>query len=92
MTRRDELFNRENCPMLRLSRRQLQTLELLAAGKTLKEIAFHLHIHESTVRMHLAVVKRRLNTETLAQTVGVAVALGLCSPSLEGGICSSGQV
>ena len=61
-----------------LSRRQQQVLDLLVAGCTLKEIAFELGIKPSTVRMHLAHIKQRLGTETLAQTVGRAAALGLC--------------
>ena len=61
-----------------LSRRQQQVLDLLVAGCTLKEIAFELGIKPSTVRMHLAHIKARLGTETLAQTVGRAAALGLC--------------
>lgn len=61
-----------------LSRRQQQVLDLLVTGCTLKEIAFELGIKPSTVRMHLTHIKRRLGTETLAQTVGRAAALGLC--------------
>ena len=61
-----------------LSRRQQQVLDLLVAGCTLKEVAFELGIKPSTVRMHLAHIKDRLKTETLAQTVGRAVAFGLC--------------
>lgn len=61
-----------------LSRRQQQVLDLLVAGCTLKEIAFELGIKPSTVRMHLSHIKARLGTETLAQTVGRAAALGLC--------------
>jgi len=64
--------------IVHLSPRQQQVLDLLVAGCTLKEAAFALGIKPSTVRMHLAHIKARLQTETLAQTVGRAVALGLC--------------
>lgn len=66
-----------------LSRRQKQVLDLLVAGRMLKEVAYELGIKPSTVRMHLAHIKGRLKTETLAQTVGRAVALGLCRAGRE---------
>ena len=70
---------------IHLSPRQKQVLELLIAGCTLKAIAYRLDIKASTVRMHLTGIKEKLGTQTLAQTVGRAVALGLCRVRSGGG-------
>lgn len=52
----------------RLTPRQLDVVRLLVAGEGLsvKEIAAELEISESTVKVHLARVRRRLNVRTNA--------------------------
>ena len=61
-----------------LSPRQQEVLQALADGLTTKEIAFRLGLSHRTVSMHIAALKTRFGTRTRAQTVGRALALGLC--------------
>jgi len=62
----------------RLSPRQQQVLHGLAQGKTTRQIAFELGLRERTVSNHIAALKRRLGTNTRAQTVARASSMGLC--------------
>ena len=61
-----------------LSPRQKQILQALAEGFTTKEIALQLGLRPRTVTMHVAAIKERLGAVTRAQSVGRAVALGIC--------------
>jgi DNA-binding NarL/FixJ family response regulator len=63
-----------------LSPRQQQVLRGLAQGKTTKQIAYELGLRERTVSNHIAALKRRLGTNTRAQTVARASSMGLCDP------------
>jgi len=63
---------------VRLSPRQNEVLQLLAEGLTTKEIAARLGLRPRTVSMHITAIKRLLNTQTRAQLIGRAAALGLC--------------
>jgi len=62
---------------IRLSRRQRQVLQGLAEGLTTKEIAQRLGLKTRMVVRHAAALKRRIGTNTMAQSVGRAAALGL---------------
>ena len=55
-------------PAPALTPRQLDVVRLLVAGegRSVKEIAAELGISESTVKVHLARVRRRLNVRTNA--------------------------
>jgi len=60
--------------------REQQILDLLMDGLTPKEIGSHFHVARRTVDEHLADIKEKLETRTLIQTVGRAVALGYWKP------------
>ncbi len=61
-----------------LSTRQIQVLNYLSLGYTNKQIAHQLNLSLRTVNMHIAAIKRKLNTHTSAQSVARATALGYC--------------
>ena len=64
-----------------LTPRQRQVLELLAEGLTAKEMAGRLGLSLRQVRRHLAGLRQRFNSATLAQSIGRAVSLGLLDES-----------
>lgn len=63
-----------------LTERQRQVLKLLAEGKTTAEIALALHIEESTVKVHRAAIKQRLNLKSTRDLVLYALRMGLVTP------------
>jgi DNA-binding CsgD family transcriptional regulator len=58
-----------------LSRREIECLQLIAAGKTYTEIAAIVDISEHTVRSYCRALRLKLNCSTLAQAVAKACAL-----------------
>lgn len=60
-----------------LSPRQRQILEQIAAGRRSKEIAWLLRLSEKTVKMHRALLLRRLNGASTADAIRIAVEAGL---------------
>ncbi len=60
-----------------LSPRQRQVLELLAKGLLNKQIAGDLDLSEKTVKMHRALLFRRLGVGTTAEAIRIAVEAGL---------------
>lgn len=60
-----------------LSGREREVLELLAKGKSNKEIATDLHISEATVKCHVSVILTRLNAADRTQAVVTALQRGL---------------
>ncbi|HUA97359.1 MAG TPA: response regulator transcription factor [Terracidiphilus sp.] len=64
-------------PDSNLSARERQVLELLAKGKSNKEIASELHISEATVKCHVSVILMRLNASDRTQAVVTAIQRGL---------------
>jgi DNA-binding CsgD family transcriptional regulator len=63
---------------LELSPRQRQVLQGLADGLTTRQIAARLGLHERTVDLHIAAIKRRFGTNSRMQSVLRGAALGLC--------------
>ncbi len=61
-----------------LSPRQREVLNYLSQGYTNKQIAHKLNLSRRTVNLHIAAIKQKLETQTSAQTVGRATALGYC--------------
>lgn len=57
----------------RLSGRQAEILQLLATGHQLGEIADKLGIVDSTVNLHLAQLKKKLNVKTKEQALAIAL-------------------
>lgn len=64
----------------RLSARELEVLELCAAGATNREIAETLFISENTVKHHLKSILAKLQVQNRAQAVAWAVREGLIRP------------
>ncbi len=59
-----------------LTRRQLLVLERMAKGESNKQIAYNLHIAETTVKAHVSAVLRKLNVHNRIQAV-------LCAGSID---------
>jgi DNA-binding NarL/FixJ family response regulator len=55
-----------------LTRRQLIVLEQMAKGESNKQIAFTLHIAETTVKAHVSAVLRKLNVHNRIQAIMTA--------------------
>jgi DNA-binding NarL/FixJ family response regulator len=69
---------------LQLTPRQIRVLELLAEGRTYRQIAAQLFISQSTVRFHIGRLKARLEVGSIAELVAKAIRLSLISPTTEG--------
>lgn len=67
-----------------LSPRELQVLELVAAGRTNKEIALHLDISNQTVKNHVSSILRKLAVNDRTQAVVYAMRRGWIKVSLPG--------
>ncbi len=63
-----------------LTERELEVLEGLVQGERNKEIAMRLGVTERTVRAHLSTIYMKLDVDSRAQAVGVAITRGLISP------------
>jgi PAS domain S-box-containing protein len=61
----------------RLTRRQLQILESLAAGRLNKQIAYDLSLTERTVKMHRAALLKALDVRSGAEAIRIAIEAGL---------------
>ncbi len=62
-----------------LTERELEVLESLVRGERNKEIAVRLSVSERTVRAHLSAIYMKLNVDSRAQAVAVAIERGLVS-------------
>jgi two-component system, NarL family, response regulator YdfI len=62
-----------------LTERELEVLESLVRGERNKEIAVRLSVSERTVRAHLSTIYMKLNVDSRAQAVAVAIERGLVS-------------
>jgi DNA-binding CsgD family transcriptional regulator len=62
---------------LKLTRRELEVLSLVAEGRSTREIAAALWVTEETVKSHVTRVLRRLNARTRAHAVAIAYRDGL---------------
>ncbi|HET6215334.1 MAG TPA: helix-turn-helix transcriptional regulator [Micromonosporaceae bacterium] len=56
-----------------LTPRQLEVLNLVAAGKSNAQIGKHLFISENTVKVHLRLIMKRLGARNRAHAVAIAV-------------------
>ncbi len=64
---------------LRLTSRERQVLQLIAEGKSAKEIAFILQISVKTVSFHRENIRKKLNLNTTAELTRHAIEQGLIS-------------
>jgi DNA-binding NarL/FixJ family response regulator len=69
----------QRAPLRSLSRRQRQVLQLLATGRSTREIALGLHLSIKTVETHRAQLMSRLDIHDLAGLVRYAVRVGIVS-------------
>ncbi len=60
-----------------ISKRELETLRLMAAGRTAREAAKEMAISERTVTFHLTRLMEKLNAENKAEAVQRACSLGM---------------
>ncbi len=67
---------------LPLTQRQLEVLQCLADGLSIKEAAQRLNLGTRTVSMVITALKNHLRTNSLTQTVSRGIALGLCRPAV----------
>ncbi len=67
----------ECTPDVRLSRRELEVLSLIAEGRSTREIAAALWVTEETIKSHVSRVLRRLEARTRAHAVAIAYRDGL---------------
>jgi DNA-binding NarL/FixJ family response regulator len=65
---------------MRLTTRQREVLQLLAEGKTMKEVATLLGISTRTIETHKYEMMRQLGTETTADLIRYAVRIKLVAP------------
>jgi DNA-binding NarL/FixJ family response regulator len=68
-------------PLRKLSRRQREVLQLLAAGLSTREIAAHLQVSIKTVETHRSQLMLRLGIHDVAGLVRYAVQVGVVSTS-----------
>jgi DNA-binding NarL/FixJ family response regulator len=71
---------KENSAFSLLSQREREVLQLIAEGKTTKQIALHLHISPKTVEGHRLRLMAKLKMDSLAQLTKYAIQEGLTSP------------
>ena len=62
---------------LRLSRRQIQALQLVANGDTLREVALKLGLKHQYVKNLMGIIRRRLHAKSTVQAVGIALRKGI---------------
>jgi DNA-binding CsgD family transcriptional regulator len=62
---------------LRVSGRELEVLQLLAAGRSNKEIANHLHVSPNTIKTHVAKLLEKLEARRRTEAISRARALGM---------------
>ncbi|MDB6121519.1 MAG: Two component transcriptional regulator, LuxR family [Pedosphaera sp.] len=72
--------NGEKSPMEQLTPRQREILQLIAEGKTTKEMAFLLSLSVKTVETHRAQLMERLNIHDVPGLVRHAMRMGLVPP------------
>ena len=74
------LFSTNNSPRTELGGREREVLQLLAEGKTSKQIAKHMQISTNTVEAHRRNIMKKLNLHSIAELTKYAVRHGLTSP------------
>jgi len=69
--------SRDSEPAVHFSKRETQVLELLAAGKTNRDIGATLFISESTVKFHVHAILSKLDAGNRTEAVSIAAQLGI---------------
>lgn len=71
------LLNRMRAPQVSLSGREIQVLELVAAGRSNIDVAQQLFVSETTVKSHLAHIFSKLNVNSRTAAVSAARRQGI---------------
>ena len=71
------LLNRMRAPQISLSSREIQVLDLVAAGRSNTEVAEELFVSETTVKSHLAHIFSKLNVNSRTAAVSAARRKGI---------------
>lgn len=71
---------REGSAFSVLSQREREVLQLLAEGKTAKQVGLSLHISPKTVDVHRVRIMNKLNIDNIAQLTKYAIQEGLTQP------------
>lgn len=71
------LLNRMRAPQVSLSSREIQVLELVAAGRSNTEVAADLFVSETTVKSHLAHIYTKLGVTSRTAAVSTARQRGI---------------
>jgi DNA-binding NarL/FixJ family response regulator len=71
----------KSTPTVTLSLRQKEVLQLVAEGKSNKEIASTINVTVKTVEFHKARISKELGVRTTAELTKQAITLGLIAPS-----------
>ncbi|WP_426516319.1 response regulator [Diaminobutyricibacter sp. McL0618] len=71
------LLNRMRAPQVSLSRREIEVLDQVAAGRSNSEIAAELVVSETTVKSHLVHIFSKLDVSSRTAAVSVARQLGI---------------
>ena len=69
--------SRDSEPAVHFSKREKQVLELLASGKTNRDIGATLFISESTVKFHVHAILSKLDAGNRTEAVSIAAQLGI---------------
>ena len=69
----------ESTALSSLTEREREVLQLLAEGRTTKQIALHLHISPKTVEAHRLRIMNKLEIDNVAQLTKYAIQEGLTS-------------
>jgi len=67
----------ENLPRMDLSSREIEVLQLVAAGLRNKEIAYRINVSEATVNAHVKHVLQKLNASDRTHAVTIALKRGI---------------
>lgn len=75
--RHEFVLNENNLSFYKISKRELEVLSLIAAGKSNQEIATELYVSISTVKTHIANLFEKLNAKRRTQAIEAAKKLQL---------------
>jgi DNA-binding NarL/FixJ family response regulator len=64
-------------PLTKLSAREVEILRLLGSGKTLSEVAWHIHVSYKTVANSSSTIRQKLGIRSLSELVRFAIDNGL---------------
>ena len=73
----------ESCTPTELTNREIEIVQLVTAGLTAKEIAYHLNLSLHTIYTHRKNVMKKLNIKTESELVFYAIKTGIMKENIE---------